>query len=89
MISGGTDLISLPCGVPICRMSLACEQDLHRSLWVIEEMLCASKVAEEKRGTLIGGEAASESNGQCVGIERDYAFSALSQPLQAGGLTDA
>ena len=51
-------------------MRLAGDDDLHRHVLVQQNPFEPLHVAKQKRGALVGGEAARETDGECVGIER-------------------
>ena len=53
----------------IMRMGFACENELHRTIRIIEDGFQALDIAHEKGRPFVGGEAARKANRQRVGVE--------------------
>ena len=54
---------------PVGGMRLAGDDDLHRPVRRRQQARQAVLVAEQEVGALVGGEAAREADGECLGIE--------------------
>ena len=64
------DLLDELLALVIARMSLAGEDELQRTLFVVGQLHDVFKLLEDERRALVGGEAAGEPDGQRVGIEQ-------------------
>src|SRR5215467_4791514 len=53
----------------IARMRFPCENELHRTSWIIHQAFQSLLVAEQKCAAFVGGEPPRETNGQNFWIE--------------------
>src|SRR5688500_9140271 len=53
----------------IFRMGLSREDELDRTLAIIDQLFQAVRIAEEQRGALVGGESSRETDRQDLGIQ--------------------
>ncbi len=73
---------------------LACEDDLHRSGVVVDDLLQPVEIMQDQIGAFVGGHAPGEADRQDIGIEhhplrhRDQRIDPLFRPLAPYPLTD-